>query len=80
MSAIGNYEVVSGSVSVASSSTTTVNAPTGKVVFSLSPTNGQFPLTRMYPSPDGLSWVVDNSANAFAVNVAYRLVVAEMGC
>ncbi|QJD50220.1 hypothetical protein SEA_IWOKEUPLIKEDIS_17 [Mycobacterium phage Iwokeuplikedis] len=75
MAAVGNYEVISGTVNLAAGVETVISAPAGKKVLWIASTTHSVPLT--YPSSDGSGGVIWSPSGGS--NVAYRMVVAEMG-
>lgn len=78
MSAVGNYEVINSSVTVAENSSASIACPTGKVALSiyLHEVGSKF-----YPTidPDGSGRINGTTALSTTHNVGYTLVVAEMG-
>lgn len=81
MGAVGNYEVVKGSLTFQMNVGTTVLPPEGKVALSFSWNNGGAP-TGYYASiqSDGSVDIVPNTTTAGSVTNSYTLVCAEMGC
>lgn len=76
MSAVGNYEVTTGTVNVSATVDTLVAAPSGKVALSFYlPANT---VLAVYPATDGSGFYIKHNGTAYP-GTAWSLISAEMG-
>lgn len=80
MAAVGNYEVVSSTLTLSAGASTTIPAPSGKVILSVSGLELGAAITVSHPTSDGAGWVVTaNPGGLGFTNRPYYLIAAEMG-
>ncbi|AKF14182.1 hypothetical protein SEA_LUCHADOR_17 [Mycobacterium phage Luchador] len=77
MAAVGNYEILTGTVNVPAEGEVVIAAPAGKKVLSIYTPNAT--VLRTYPNADGSAAVLKNPNFSNYNGIQYVVITAEMG-